>query len=85
MIDLLLICQKFGSDEIIFEGLEVIPDKAPCYNNIFPMWSHREQVVRLVVVCKGCSKHFVPGRRQCVLLEMMGVGRGDHLSSERSN
>lgn len=42
-----------------FEGFEVIP-LLP-YGNIFSKWSHIEQVVWLVVVCKGCSKHFRPG------------------------
>lgn len=42
----------------------------------FSGWSHREQVVWLVVVCKGCSKHFISERRDYVLLEITGGGGG---------
>lgn len=57
---LLLICVKSDADEIV-EGLAVIP--LLWYNNIFSRWSHIEQVVSLVVVCKGCSQHFRPGKK----------------------
>lgn len=53
-------CQKSDADEIV-EGFEVI--LLLWYNNIFSKWSHIEQVVSLVVVCKGCSKHFRPGKK----------------------
>lgn len=78
------LCQKSHAGEI-FEGFEVIP--LLCYNAIFSKWSHREQVVCLVVVCKGCSEHFIKcqERRHGVLQEMMGVERANHLSLEQSN
>lgn len=45
------LCQRSDSDEIILEEFEVIPDKNQRHDNIFPKWSHREQIVWIVVVC----------------------------------
>lgn len=69
----------------MLEQFEVIPDKTHCYNNIFPEWSHRGQIMWIVMVCLQRVQQTFYSREKDSVSCRMGVGRGNRLSSEQSN
>lgn len=79
------LCQRSDSEKIMLEEFEVIPDKTQCYNNIFPKWSHRGQIMWIAVVCLQRVQQTFYSREKDSKCSRMGVGRGNRLSSVQSN